>query len=89
MIQRYAEDTLYIDWSIIAGKRLTNDISQGVMMTHNNVASNVGAVNQLTTMYANDVHISYLPLAHIYECVTTINLIVVGAAIGFWHGVCN
>eukprot|EP00029_Vermamoeba_vermiformis_P011063 TRINITY_DN598_c0_g1_i1.p1 TRINITY_DN598_c0_g1~~TRINITY_DN598_c0_g1_i1.p1 ORF type:complete len:659 (+),score=220.18 TRINITY_DN598_c0_g1_i1:19-1995(+) len=59
---------------------------KGVMMTHNNVASNVGAVNQLTTMYPNDVHISYLPLAHIYECVTTINLIVVGAAIGFWHG---
>jgi long-chain acyl-CoA synthetase len=57
------------------------------MLTHNNAASNVGAVNQLTTMYPNDVHISYLPLAHIYECVTTINLIVVGAAIGFWHGV--
>ena len=40
----------------------------------------------LFELSSSDVHISYLPLAHIFERVVMTALMTVGAAIGFYHG---
>lgn len=35
----------------------------------------------------SDIHMSYLPLAHIFEHLAVLHCLAVGAGIGFWRGV--
>lgn len=61
-------------------------------MTHANLISNAAANSQsLQEIVLPDVgpghrHISYLPLAHIYERVNMISCTHSGVAVGFYHG---
>lgn len=49
------------------------------------IANAAGSFHILTAA-PGDAHISYLPLAHIYERVTVIGITHCGAAIGFYSG---
>ncbi|MEK6858130.1 MAG: long-chain fatty acid--CoA ligase [Nanoarchaeota archaeon] len=40
---------------------------KGVMLTHANIMHNILALNKLNPFRANDVHLSFLPLSHIFE----------------------
>lgn len=57
------------------------------MLSHANwlAALSTSAVNDITSV-KTDVHLSYLPLAHIYERLIEVNLIYVGAKIFFYSG---
>jgi long-chain acyl-CoA synthetase len=49
----------------------------------------ITALQNVKKMYEfskNDVHISYLPLAHVFERIIQVHLMYVGASFGFYQG---
>ncbi|CAG9461786.1 unnamed protein product [Pedinophyceae sp. YPF-701] len=59
---------------------------KGVMHTHASLIANSAGTWNLRPNTENDVYLSYLPLAHIFERVVHINLAIKGTAIGFYSG---
>eukprot|EP00455_Lapot_gusevi_P019534 TRINITY_DN2086_c0_g1_i2.p1 TRINITY_DN2086_c0_g1~~TRINITY_DN2086_c0_g1_i2.p1 ORF type:complete len:764 (+),score=291.62 TRINITY_DN2086_c0_g1_i2:300-2294(+) len=61
---------------------------KGAMLTHSNVVSNAQSVLQVPgAVYSeNDVHVSFLPLAHMFERTCISLLLSVGASVGFFRG---
>jgi long-chain acyl-CoA synthetase len=70
----------------------TTGLPKGVILTHGNLLSFVAGAqfmvdNKLSYQFnKGDVHISYLPLAHIFERVVQATLTYYGGAIGFYQG---
>lgn len=56
------------------------------MLTHGNLIANSAGCCRFVNFAPDDVHISYLPLAHIYERINTVTCTHRGAAIGFFSG---
>ncbi|GAB9467057.1 Long-chain-fatty-acid-coa ligase [Globisporangium polare] len=59
---------------------------KGALLTHSNVMFAIKAVGDFAALYPEDFHLSYLPLAHIYERNVQTNVISRGGAIGFYQG---
>jgi long-chain acyl-CoA synthetase len=60
---------------------------KGAILTHRNLsAPSNGLRSSGIVIFPEDVHISYLPLAHVYERATVVCLLNQGASIGFYHG---
>uniref|UniRef100_A0A8C5EWA5 Arachidonate--CoA ligase n=1 Tax=Gouania willdenowi TaxID=441366 RepID=A0A8C5EWA5_GOUWI len=61
---------------------------KGAMLTHGNVISNTAAFIRITEVHCmlslHDIHVSYLPLAHMFERVGVI--LIHGARIGYFQG---
>lgn len=70
----------------------TTGSPKGVMLTHGNILSFVASAvemqnkNLLTKFTKDDIHFSYLPLAHIFERIIQAAVIYNGAKIGFYNG---
>jgi len=65
----------------------TTALPKGVVLTHGNfMAAGAGAKGSGVDFYPTDVHISYLPLAHVFERVVQACIFHRGAAIGFFSG---
>ena len=64
----------------------TTGVPKGAMLTHSNLISNSAATVPFLGIGPGDRHISYLPLAHIYERVTMVSIIHSGCACGFYSG---
>ncbi|KAH9755059.1 Long chain acyl-CoA synthetase 7 (peroxisomal) [Citrus sinensis] len=60
--------------------------SQGVVLTHGNLISNVAGFSLMVQFYPSDIYMSYLPLAHIYERANQIVSVYYGVAVGFYQG---
>jgi acyl-CoA synthetase (AMP-forming)/AMP-acid ligase II len=59
---------------------------KGVMLTHFNIISMLAAANKAgLALTSQDVHISYLPLAHIFERAVMAGVFCEGAAVGFYQ----
>lgn len=56
------------------------------MLTHRNIMAGISCSMVDTQVTQDDVHISYLPLAHIYELLTVHVGLTSGACAGFWRG---
>jgi len=56
---------------------------KGVMLTHGNAVCTVLAGNACIKTSADDVHLSYLPLAHIFERIIQLGMMQVGSQISF------
>jgi len=56
------------------------------MLTHNNIAASVASTKLSVAMSPEDVHISYLPMAHIYEMLICFVGLACGGSAGFWRG---
>ncbi|KAF1319452.1 Long-chain-fatty-acid-coa ligase, partial [Globisporangium splendens] len=81
-----ADPPLPEDISTICYTSGTTGDPKGAILTHANLAFTTGSVRKYTELLPTDVHLSYLPLAHVFErCVHT-NLILSGGAIGFYQG---
>uniref|UniRef100_K3XB92 Long-chain-fatty-acid--CoA ligase n=1 Tax=Globisporangium ultimum (strain ATCC 200006 / CBS 805.95 / DAOM BR144) TaxID=431595 RepID=K3XB92_GLOUD len=81
-----ADPPLPEDVSTICYTSGTTGEPKGAILTHANLAFTTGSVRKYTELLPTDVHLSYLPLAHVFErCVHT-NLILSGGAIGFYQG---
>jgi len=60
----------YIDPGILSVLLFTSgttSMSKGVMLSHSNIACNVGAIGTVIKIYPTDVHLSLLPLHHTFE----------------------
>ncbi|ORY50230.1 acetyl-CoA synthetase-like protein [Rhizoclosmatium globosum] len=70
----------------------TTGTPKGTVLTHTNCLallrgiSTLQSISHFTPITPSDVYISYLPLAHVFERTMVVNLIHVGAAIGFYQG---
>lgn len=83
----------YDDIATICYTSGTTGMPKGVILTHGNILSELAALeyaskeNKLFTPCENDIHISYLPLAHIFERLMVAYMLRVGGKIGFYRGV--
>ncbi|GLE02609.1 hypothetical protein PINS_up011450 [Pythium insidiosum] len=59
---------------------------KGAMLTHANVISAAQTANVHVELTKDDVHLSYLPLAHVFERAVHAALLGQGGAIGFFQG---
>lgn len=66
----------------------TTGTPKGAILTHGNIVADVvgSTVTAVVTATKDDVHLSYLPLAHMFERVVHVWLLSDGAAIGFYQG---
>ncbi|XP_041846314.1 long-chain-fatty-acid--CoA ligase 1-like [Melanotaenia boesemani] len=78
------------DMAVICFTSGTTGHPKGAMLTHGNIVSNCSAFLKLTELCCplcpSDVHMSYLPLAHMFERVVQGVMLVQGARIGFFQG---
>uniref|UniRef100_A0A671MA40 Long-chain-fatty-acid--CoA ligase n=1 Tax=Sinocyclocheilus anshuiensis TaxID=1608454 RepID=A0A671MA40_9TELE len=73
------------DLAIICFTSGTTGNPKGAMLTHRNIVSNSSAFIYVTKVNT-DVHISYLPLAHMFERVVQGVILMHGARIGYFQG---
>uniref|UniRef100_A0A672ZS41 Arachidonate--CoA ligase n=1 Tax=Sphaeramia orbicularis TaxID=375764 RepID=A0A672ZS41_9TELE len=63
---------------------------KGAMITHGNVISNTAAFIRVTEVHCmltlHDIHVSYLPLAHMFERVVQGVILIHGGRIGYFQG---
>ncbi|KAL7132145.1 hypothetical protein ABFS83_12G052200 [Erythranthe nasuta] len=64
----------------------TTGTPKGVVLSHGNFIASAAGSNMFLKFYPSDVHISYLPLAHVYERINQIMLVYCGGASGFYQG---
>jgi len=64
----------------------TTGFPKGVMLTHGNLVSAAGAALRAVPTKEDDVHISYLPMAHIYERLCGFSGLLAGGSAGFYSG---
>ncbi|TKX27494.1 AMP-binding enzyme-1 [Elsinoe australis] len=64
----------------------TTGAPKGVVLTHANQVAACSSSLTLIAQNSTDVHMSYLPLAHIFERVAEGAALWAGAAIGYFHG---
>ncbi|KAL8540827.1 hypothetical protein ACS0TY_002158 [Phlomoides rotata] len=64
----------------------TTGTPKGVVLSHGNLISNLAGTSLGIKFSPSDIHISYLPLAHIYERANQIICIYYGTAVGFYQG---
>uniref|UniRef100_A0A673K1S9 Long-chain-fatty-acid--CoA ligase n=1 Tax=Sinocyclocheilus rhinocerous TaxID=307959 RepID=A0A673K1S9_9TELE len=78
------------DMAIICFTSGTTGNPKGAMLTHRNIVSNSSAFIYVTKSSCpigpQDVHISYLPLAHMFERVVQGVILMHGARIGYFQG---
>jgi long-chain acyl-CoA synthetase len=59
---------------------------KGVMLTHKNFVAVMSAMAIVTEISTADVHVSYLPLAHMYERAVLETVMCCGGQVGFFSG---
>ncbi|XP_020744653.1 long-chain-fatty-acid--CoA ligase 1 isoform X1 [Odocoileus virginianus] len=78
------------DLAVICFTSGTTGNPKGAMITHRNVVSDCSAFVKMTekalVLNASDIHISFLPLAHMYEQIMQCVMLCHGAKIGFFQG---
>lgn len=82
-IENHKNNILPSDLVTIIYTSGTTGEPKGVMLSHNNVVSNVKAVMPIIPIQAGDIGLSFLPLCHIFERVCSHAYMFVGAQVVF------
>jgi long-chain acyl-CoA synthetase len=66
----------------------TTGTPKGALLTHGNIMSSISGVYQVRGLctFMTDRHLSYLPLAHIFERVVMAQVLCAGASVAFYRG---
>ncbi|MEE9614689.1 MAG: long-chain fatty acid--CoA ligase, partial [Thermodesulfobacteriota bacterium] len=64
----------------------TTGRSKGVVLSHGNILSNIEAVGTIISVTGRDLHLSYLPLSHIFERMVHHLMIYKGGGIAYSRG---
>jgi long-chain acyl-CoA synthetase len=64
----------------------TTGVPKGVMLTHSNLIASVSSSRNCISLKSDDILISFLPMAHIFERIVQSVIFSVGASIGFFQG---
>ena len=64
----------------------TTGVPKGAILSHQNLVATLSATDSRFTLSETDRHISYLPLAHIFETVVELAMYVQGGRVGFFQG---
>ena len=64
----------------------TTGLPKGVMLSHKNFISVITGLKQVVQIKPEDIHISYLPMAHVFEKMIDGLCMYEGATIGFYSG---
>ncbi|CAM9816007.1 unnamed protein product [Chrysoparadoxa australica] len=65
----------------------TTGMPKGVLLTHLNIVSSLaGSTVRGLTCLSNDIHLSYLPLSHVFERMVQAALVTGTGAVGFYQG---
>ncbi len=65
----------------------TTGIPKGVMLTHGNFTSNIDAMDRVTDFNKTDTMLSFLPLSHVLERMTTFAFLYKGASMAYAESV--
>jgi long-chain acyl-CoA synthetase len=57
------------------------------MLTHSNIVAELAGIEGAYNVPSDISHLSYLPLAHIFERVIMLTAVHKGGQVGFFHGV--
>ncbi|KAG1949243.1 long-chain-fatty-acid--CoA ligase 1 isoform a [Pimephales promelas] len=78
------------DLAVVCFTSGTTGKPKGAMITHGNIASNTSSVIKILEGFfvirQEDVSISYLPLAHMFERMIQVSMFCHGARVGFYQG---
>ncbi|XP_076004184.1 long-chain-fatty-acid--CoA ligase 1-like [Genypterus blacodes] len=78
------------DLALVCFTSGTTGNPKGAMITHGNIIANTACFLRITETHgkldAHDIHISYLPLAHMFERVAQGAVLINGGRIGFFQG---
>ncbi|XP_064823640.1 long-chain-fatty-acid--CoA ligase 1-like [Oncorhynchus masou masou] len=78
------------DLAVVCFTSGTTGKPKGAMITHGNIASNSSSVIKILegsfVIQQEDVSISYLPLAHMFERMIQVSMLCHGARVGFYQG---
>ncbi|XP_076846408.1 long-chain-fatty-acid--CoA ligase 1 [Brachyhypopomus gauderio] len=78
------------DLAVVCFTSGTTGKPKGAMITHGNIASNTSSVIKILEGFfvirQEDVSISYLPLAHMFERMIQVSMFFHGARVGFYQG---
>ncbi|KAF7665661.1 hypothetical protein LDENG_00135990 [Lucifuga dentata] len=78
------------DLAVVCFTSGTTGKPKGAMITHGNIASNTSSVIKILegsfVIKQDDVSISYLPLAHMFERMIQVTMFCHGARVGFYQG---
>ncbi|XP_058226133.1 long chain acyl-CoA synthetase 7, peroxisomal [Rhododendron vialii] len=64
----------------------TTGTPKGVVLTHGNLIASAAGMSLSIKFNSEDIYISYLPLAHIYERANQVLSLYYGVAVGFYQG---
>ena len=64
----------------------TTGTPKGAMISHYNLASTIQAAYVLLNVSKKDKHLSYLPMAHIFERIVSMTLLSMGCVVGIFAG---
>lgn len=64
----------------------TTGVPKGAVLTHANMIANSAGTMFVIPLKVGDRHISYLPLAHIYERISVVTAVHCGCSVGFYRG---
>jgi len=59
---------------------------KGAMLSHENLLAAMAGIPRVMVPETYDRHLSYMPLAHIFERVVLNQMFLYGASVGFWRG---